>query len=385
MKWSTPAAVCLFASLAWSAVAGAQDTTPAQPITSAPVTSAQQAPAPITSSPTASPGPAAASNKEPERFGGRDGVFRMVVIGDTLARGLGAGLDRLTELDPRIEVIGRNNEASGLARPEVYDWPAALPKILEDGTIDAVIVFLGINDRQPIKVGANRVEFGTPQWQAAYRIKTDSLIRRIKAGGAKVYWLNLPPMGDPQFNSDMRMIADIHRERVSREEGQFLDINADLSAPGGGYTDSDTDEKGKARRLRNKDGINFSRAGNNLLGDLVMSSIRLREGAAELASSKETDEIEAPAEQQVAIAAPPKANSPLFGQSGVDDASVTFEATAITSTPVQNLAPDTSTLGKLGIKVARNSLALRFYRSGEVIGAPRGRFDDFSIPQTPSQ
>ena len=351
----------------------AQDTVPP------PVTPSEPPPVIITS---ATQGTASEPAEPQERFGGRDGVFRMVVIGDSLARGLGAGLDRLTELDPRIEVIGRNNEASGLARPEVYDWPAALPKILQDGTIDAVIVFLGINDRQPIKVGATRVEFGTPQWLAAYRIKTDSLIRRIKAGGAKVYWINLPPMGNPEFNADMRVIAGIHRERVAREEGQFLDINADLSSPDGSYMESDVDEKGKTRRLRNKDGVNFSRAGNNLMGDLVMSSIRLREGAAELASPK--DDAKEP-EPQVAAVELPKIGSPLFGQSGVDDATVTFEANAITSTPVQNLAPDTSTLGKLGIKVARNSLALRFYRSGDVVGAPRGRFDDYSIPQAPAQ
>ncbi len=373
MNWLCRIFFLLTLAMAMPGPATAQDSEPP------PETAAEPVPNILTSTPQ---GAASEPAKPQERFGGKDGVFRMVVIGDTLARGLAAGLDRLTEMDPRIEVVGRNNEASGLARPEVYDWPAALPKILEDGTVDAVIVFLGINDRQPIKVGANRVEFGTPQWLAAYRIKTDSLIRRIKAGGAKVYWINLPPMGTPEFDADMRVIAGIHKERVAREEGQFLDINADLSNPDGSYLESDIDEKGKPRRLRNKDGVNFSRAGNNLMGDLVMSSIRTREGAAELASPKEDEKQP---EAQVAAIEIPKTGSPLFGQSGIDDATVTFEASAITSTPVQNLAPDTSTLGKLGIKVARNSLALRFYRSGDVAGAPRGRFDDYSIPQTPAQ
>lgn len=364
MRW---AGLCMVVALSGCLSAPAQaqtletgkDTTPTviTPTTSAP---AQTAPVQV-----------------PGRFGGKDGVFRMVIVGDVLARGLGAGLERLTELDPRFEVVSRNNESSGLARPEVYDWPTTLPKILNEGNFDAVIVFLGTNDRQPIRVGEARVEFGTPQWAAAYRIKTDSLIRRIEAAGAKVYWVNLPPMANPEFNGDMRLIASIHRERVTKEEGQYLDFNGDLSNPDGSYMESDKDEKGNNRRLRNRDGVSFSRNGNNMLGELVMSSIRTREGAAELAASGGEDAEEE--EKQEAEALPPAGNSPLFGQPGVDGGTLTFEAKVIAETPVQTITPDTSTLGKLGIKVSVNSLAQRFYRSGIIIGAPYGRFDDFSV------
>lgn len=317
------------------------------------------------------------------RFGGQDGVFRFVVVGDAMARGLSAGLERLTDLDPRFEVVNRANESSGLARTEVYDWPSAVSKILKSSNFDAIVVLLGANDRQPIRVGDVKVEFGAPEWQEAYKAKVDELMTRAADGGAKVYWLTLPVMAAGEFEADIQVIAGLQRERAVLAGATLVDIRTPLAKPDGSFMSGDIDAKGKQRRLRTKDGIGFSRQGNDAIAALTMAAIRTGENAPELqGSGEEGTQPDAASAIPDAIAVP-AATSPLFGQTGIDDVAVTFEAEALAKEVPQVAALDLSNAGKLGLRIARNSLAAHFYRTGEVIGAPFGRFDDYSVAPAP--
>ncbi len=309
------------------------------------------------------------------RFGGDDGVFRFVVVGDALARGLGAGLERLTELDPRFEVVTRANDASGVARPEIYDWPAAIPKILRASKFDAVVAFMGMNDYRAIKTPDASFDPGTEEWKARYKANMDNILASARSNGARVYWITLPPMQNPEFETQMQMISGLQREQVVTGNEILVDIRPALLTPEGEFMIGDIDEKGKARRLRGKDGINFSRQGNDYVADLVMGAIRKTEKVPELQSANE--DAVAP-ETQVAVAVP-TTTSPLFGQQGVDGSTVSFEADALAKEVPQKITPDLSNAGKLGLRIQRNSLAQRFYRTGEAIGVPYGRFDDFSV------
>ena len=60
-------------------------------------------------------------------------TYQLFVFGDSLAAGLFSGMSRMAEGDLRIAIDGRFKDDSGLARPEFYDWAAALPKIQERG------------------------------------------------------------------------------------------------------------------------------------------------------------------------------------------------------------------------------------------------------------
>lgn len=315
------------------------------------------------------------ANAPDARFGGEDGVFRFIVVGDGLAVGLGAGLERLTELDPRFEVVNRAKANSGVARPEIYDWPLNIPKFLKSSPFDAVVVLMGANDMRAIKVGEARVEPGTPEWESAYRANVDLILASIKDSGARPYWVTLPPMQKPEFEAQMQLVSALQRERVVTGGFALIDIKAALSNPDGSYMIGDMDAKGKLRTLRGKDGISFSRQGNDLLAGLVMGAIRKAEGVADLQSAKE-DPLAV--ETQVAVALP-AATSPLLGQQGIDGAEISFEADALAKEAPQKLTPDFSNAGKLGLRIMRNSLAQRFYRTGEALGVPYGRIDDYSV------
>lgn len=55
-------------------------------------------------------------------------LTRLLVLGDAIGGGLGAGLIRMTQGGEQYEVTLRFNEQFGLSRPDIYDWSGTLPK-----------------------------------------------------------------------------------------------------------------------------------------------------------------------------------------------------------------------------------------------------------------
>jgi len=229
---------------------------------------------------------------------------------------------------------------------------------------------------RPIKSGDKRIEVGSPEWATAYKNNMDNILASVRSNGAHMYWVTLPPMVKPEFDAQMQTISALQRERVVMGNHILVDIRPALTAADGSVLQGDTDADGNVRKFRNKDGINFSTKGNDYLAQLVMGAIRKAENVPELQTSNGEDA--AAPETQVAMAAP-TSTSPLFGQQGVDGATISFEADALAKEVPQKITPDLSNAGKLGLRIARNSLAQRFYRTGEALGVPYGRFDDFSV------
>lgn len=48
--------------------------------------------------------------------------YTLLVLGDTLAGGLWAGLGRTAKPEDRLQIEGRYREGSGFTRPDLYDW-----------------------------------------------------------------------------------------------------------------------------------------------------------------------------------------------------------------------------------------------------------------------
>jgi hypothetical protein len=301
----------------------------------------------------------------------------VLVLGDGIGGGLGAGVTRVGEADGRYEVAIRFNEESGLARPEVYDWAETLPKILDSNAYDVIVVLLGSNDRQMIRSGNARHAFNTPGWIAAYKAQIDKLLNELSASGAKVYWVSIPPMADPEYDAAMRVITELQRERVSARGMAFLDIRKAFSNPDGSYTDTGADDTGSVRKLRARDGVSFFKQGNNRMGQLVLQAI---------ASAGTSEPKTAKSAEPSAVAALPPARPrevPLFGQELMLGEIATLEPTDVTVNAMlvagSDLAP-AAALQAIRAMAREGSAAEKLFKLGEAVPAPRGRADDFSAP-----
>lgn len=327
-----------------------------------------------------------------------ENVYRILVVGDGLAGGLGAGLTRMAEGDPNFEIINRFNESSGLSRPEVYDWPNAISKILLDRPVDAIVVLVGVNDRQDIRSGNFRYPFRSPDWVKGYESNIGRLLDVAKASSAQVFWVSIPPMGDPVFDGDMRYLSDIHAKRVTAGGATYLDVRAAFLDAAGQYVDKGPDETGIERKLRSRDGVNFFKQGNNRFGQLVLAEIKKLVASPESSSPQVaaavTSDVAAAKTTNPAGAASPAVVAPTgvpsFGQDGLNGEQITFQADAIRPvvTPAVSVAQRNVEIGSpttfdIELTAKPGTAAQRMFTTGEISTPPAGRFDDFAAPAVP--
>jgi uncharacterized protein len=338
----------------------------------------------------ATPIPDTPTTANPDGFGGTDGVYRVLVVGDNLAGGLGAGMSRMVQDDPRFEIVNRFNESSGLARTEVYDWPSAIEKIVEDRPVDAVVVLVGVNDRQDIRSGNARYPFKSPDWVTGYQGNVDRLLAAVKAANALPIWVSIPPMADPVFDADMRYLSDIHSKQVAAQAGHFIDVRRYFSAPDGSYSDRGPDETGTERKLRSRDGITFYKQGNNRFGQLVLAEINKLAAIAPAPPAEVSTSLVVPPKTRPAVGVTIVTGSPSFGQDGLDGEQVTFRADAIlpAKPAPQSVAQRTASVAgsqntEVRLTAKAGSQAQSLFSNGIIADAPLGRFDDFVVPAAP--
>ncbi|PZF78826.1 hypothetical protein DK847_03260 [Aestuariivirga litoralis] len=318
----------------------------------------------------------------PAPAGDEKQVTEVLTIGDAIGGGLGAGLARVTEPGGEYDVSIRFNEESGLARPEVYDWAATVPKILEGNAYGVIVVMLGANDRQTIRDGDKRYDFGTPEWTATYTARANQLLDQLATSGARVIWVAPPPMRDPDYDAAMQTIAGLQKGLVEARGMTFLDLRKDFTNPDGTYTDSTTDGAANIIKLRGRDGISFFKAGNNLMGEKLLAAIKEGEKPVEAPAAEKTSRLDVPEASKTDSEALPGA-VPLFGQAVMDAEPYTVQPEGVTANAILLAAGD---LGpEAALKTLRDiaptgSGAESLFKLGSPEAAPAGRPDDFTAP-----
>ncbi len=82
--------------------------------------------------------------------------FFVAVVGDSEAAMLAQGLTEAFADDPRVGVINKAREDTGLVREDFYDWRRAVKELLDGPQhIDLAVIQIGINDNQKLHDGGN--------------------------------------------------------------------------------------------------------------------------------------------------------------------------------------------------------------------------------------
>lgn len=200
---------------------------------------------------------------------GRD-KLRVVVVGDSLAAGLGVYLERV--LKPSLVRVFRQGRIStGLARPDYFDWPAALSQIVNNVRPDLIVVMLGENDNQALRTPGGREEtpVGTFEWPQAYEERVADFMRLATSKGARVVWAGLPIVSDRgRWGIIERQNEVFERAAHTVNDVAYLDTWEMFSTPDGGYTAYYRDG-GTVEQVRESDGLHFNAAGYTLLARAV--------------------------------------------------------------------------------------------------------------------
>jgi hypothetical protein len=235
---------------------------------------------------------------------------RIVLIGDSLAEGMGPSLAEALSDMPGIALERHAKAETGLVRSDFYDWNRALADILAQGPASAVIVLIGLNDRQAISSPQGRFPPGTEGWRNAYAKRVDALLDQAKAKGARVYWVGLPPVQGRALSADVADLNEIFRARAEHAGARFVDVWNAFADQEGGYVPSGPDLTGTVRRLRAGDGVHFTRAGNQKLAHFVQREIRRDFGDRGVPAGPSAGPVPGPGTAAQAAAAPNASAAP---------------------------------------------------------------------------
>jgi lysophospholipase L1-like esterase len=192
--------------------------------------------------------------------------LRVAIVGDSLAAGLGFFAERV--LHSRLVKVSRQGRIStGLARPDYFNWPYTMRRIVDRFDPDLVIVMLGENDYQSLQTvhGEREAQVGTPAWPSAYRDRVVALMRIATSRGAKVVWAGLPISADFRLRSHSRRQNEIFEFAASiSHDVAFFDSWDRFRDPEGGYT-AYFREGRRVILIREDDGLHFNAIGYTIV------------------------------------------------------------------------------------------------------------------------
>jgi len=200
--------------------------------------------------------------------------LRVLVIGDSLAGDLGRSLGRISAAAALVSVELDYKPASGLSRPDYFDWYAALVSDIARLHPEVVVVMLGGNDAQSFEANGHVVQQATAEWSAIYAKRVADLMMIGAANDRRVIWIGLPVMADPSFGELMRRQNDLYRAASDgNARVTYLDTWALFAGPDGRYAPYLPDASGRPAPMRQADGIHLSVAGAERLAGAVKTEL----------------------------------------------------------------------------------------------------------------
>ncbi|CDX11327.1 conserved exported hypothetical protein [Mesorhizobium sp. ORS 3324] len=189
----------------------------------------------------------------------------VLVVGDFLAGGLAEGLDDAFADNPAVRIVSRSNGSSGFVRDDFYNWPVEIKSLIETEKPSVVVVMLGSNDRQQMRVGDVREQPRSENWTKEYERRTDALGKAIQDAKVPFLWVGMPAFRVAKMTSDMLAFNDIYHSAAQSHGGEFVDVWDGFVDENGAFVTSGPDINGQPVRLRSDDGINVTKAGKRKL------------------------------------------------------------------------------------------------------------------------
>ncbi len=191
---------------------------------------------------------------------------KILLIGDSMMmEGLGPTLQKALRKRSDVEVVREGRYSSGLSKPDFFNWPENLKKLLEKHAPDMLIISLGANDTQDIMVGKKRFRIDTDGWERVYAIRVLNFLELATENNRKVLWVSLPIMGPMPYGNRTKLINAITADMSAFYPAVAYENIEHLLTKNGKYTSFIKDKDNKTIRLRSKDNIHVSTAGGHIL------------------------------------------------------------------------------------------------------------------------
>jgi hypothetical protein len=207
-----------------------------------------------------------------------DRPVRLWVAGDSLVVVPGQSIVRAAGAAPVIDPVGGidGRVATGLERPDVFNWFRHIPEQLDRLKPNVVVVGFGGNDDHGYMTGlpdgVTVDGFDSASWRKQYGRRAGGLMDAIARKGAYVVWIGLPITRDEaqtrRFDAINAVVAAEARKRPTRVI--YVDTYTTFASDTGGYTEYLDDPSGRLIKVRAADGVHFEREGGDMIAREVL-------------------------------------------------------------------------------------------------------------------
>lgn len=200
----------------------------------------------------------------------------VVVPGESVLREIAGNraFDTVDTIDGRI--------ASGLERPDVFNWFTHVRDVMETKRPRAVVLMFGGNDDHGfmtgIPEGRDVGTFGSSTWRAEYRRRVATVMETVTRNGGYLVWIGLPISRDSEQTLRYDVINAIVQTEAEKRKGRvsYLDTYFYFAGDDGGYAQYVKDSTGRLVKMRADDGVHFERAAGELIAAKVLERLDRR-------------------------------------------------------------------------------------------------------------
>jgi len=189
------------------------------------------------------------------------GIFRIAVLGDSLADGLYSGLRRLNSKKENLAIDKKSKVNTGLVRSDRYDWNKNAKKIAATKKYDIAVVLLGLNDLQTFREKGARHHYGQDGWVKRYEQRIEKMIVDLKAADMAVYWVSIPITSPKRYQKEYAYLNDFFRKAAKKHGVRYVDTWSVLAGSDGAYSAFWKNSDGKKQQIRARDGVHFTTRG----------------------------------------------------------------------------------------------------------------------------
>jgi hypothetical protein len=210
--------------------------------------------------------------------------LRLWIAGDSLVVVPGQSLLRAVGGTPTIEPVGPvdGRIASGLERPDAFNWFTHLPEVMRKEKPRAVVLMFGGNDDHGFMTGLPEGKeigpFGSTSWTAEYRRRAGGVMDAVIRRDAYLVWIGLPITGDTEQTRRFDTINAIVQSEAAKRPGRvsYLDTYFFFAGEDGGYAQFVENDSGRLVKMRADDGVHFERAAGDLIARKILSRLKQR-------------------------------------------------------------------------------------------------------------
>ncbi|NOX28561.1 MAG: DUF459 domain-containing protein [Actinobacteria bacterium] len=206
---------------------------------------------------------------------------RVLIVGDSGAGTFGPYLEQLLDGTQIVDTALDYKVSSGLARPDFFDWPAALREKVSDVDPDIVVVTFGGNDAQGLSVSSGEFIIGDPvsnetEWTEEYMSRVGEVMDFLSEDDRTVIWVGIPNNDNPEVTARMAVQDQAAKAAAAdRPEIVFVDTWTRFSGRDGGWAEFVIDPRdGEGKDVRADDGFHLNTTGAEILALDIAQAVR---------------------------------------------------------------------------------------------------------------